>query len=326
MLLSVCHGESEDVPVSGLVLRVSGWEILVAGADGSEYLCQLRGKVKAGPRRAGAQVVAGDGVDWEPTEAGRGIIEAICPRQNILSRTASGNRPLEQIMAANVDRFFVVVSARQPSLRPGFVDRALVMAAHGGVAGVVVCVNKIDLDEGNEREEIVSLYRALGYEVIETSAATGAGMAGLVDRFHEGLSVLIGPSGAGKSSILNTVEPGLAIHTQELMRHHDRGRHTTTSSSLHKLRGGGYVADTPGIKQLQPWGIPADELVGYFPEMAAHIGNCQFRDCSHLHEPGCLIRAAVEAGQIAESRYDSFERIHAETVDLGLQRGRQEAR
>ena len=307
--------------MSGLVLRVSGWEILVAGDDGVEHLCQVRGKVKAGPRRSGAQIVAGDGVDWQPTEAGRGIIEAICPRQNLLSRTASGNRPLEQVMAANVDRFFIVVAARQPALRPGFVDRALVMAASGGVTGVVVCVNKIDLDGDNERRPVVSLYRDLGYEVIETSAATGAGMDGLVERFHEGLSVLIGPSGAGKSSILNAVEPGLAIRTQELMRHHDRGRHTTTSSSLHKLRGGGYVADTPGIKQLQPWGIPAEELVGFFPEMASRTGDCQFRDCSHLHEPGCLIRAAVEAGQIAESRYDSFARIHAESDAVGVHRG-----
>ena len=224
-------------------------------------------------------------------------------------------------MAANVDRFFIVVAARQPALRPGFVDRALVMAASGGVTGVVVCINKVDLDGENERRPVVTLYRDLGYEVIETSAATGAGMVGLVERFHEGLSVLIGPSGAGKSSILNTVEPGLAIWTQELMRHHDRGRHTTTSSSLHKLRGGGYVADTPGVKQLQPWGIPAEELVTYFPEMASRIGDCQFRDCSHLHEPGCLIRAAVEEGQIAESRYDSFARIHAESDAVGVHRG-----
>jgi ribosome biogenesis GTPase / thiamine phosphate phosphatase len=303
--------------VNGLVLRVSGWEILVAGADGEEHLCQLRGKVKAGPRRAGGQVVAGDGVDWRPTEAGRGIIESILPRQNILSRTASGNRPLEQVMAANVDRFFIVVSAREPALRPGFVDRALVMAASGGVEGVVVCINKIDLDEDDERREIVSLYRMLGYEVIETSATTGAGMADLVERFHSGLSVLIGPSGAGKSSILNTVEPGLAIRTQELMRHHDRGRHTTTSSSLHRLRGGGYVADTPGVKQLQPWGIAVEELAGYFPELAARIGDCQFRDCTHLHEPGCLIRDAVHDGRIAASRYDSFGRIYAETDEFG---------
>jgi ribosome biogenesis GTPase len=178
-----------------------------------------------------------------------------------------------------------------------------------------VCINKIDLDEEDDRHETTTLYRDLGYEVVETSAATGTGMAHLVDRFHEGLSVLVGPSGAGKSSILNAVEPDLAIRTQELMRHHDRGRHTTTSSSLHRLHSGGYVADTPGVKQLQPWGIPAGELVECFPEMAALTGNCQFRDCSHLHEPGCCIREAVDDGRIAATRYDSFVRIHAGTDD-----------
>jgi ribosome biogenesis GTPase len=301
--------------MSGLVLRVSGWEILVAGEDGGDHLCQLRGKVKAGPRRAAAQVVAGDRVDWQPTEEGRGIIEAIHPRHNNISRVASGPRTVQQVMVANVDRFFVVVSVRQPSLRRGFVDRALVVATSGGVKGVVVCINKIDLDEENDRHETTTLYRDLGYEVVETSAATGTGMAHLVDRFHGGLSVLVGPSGAGKSSILNAVEPDLAIRTQELMRHHDRGRHTTTNSSLHRLHGGGYVADTPGVKQLQPWGIPAGELVECFPEIAALTGNCQFRDCSHLHEPGCCIREAVDDGRIAATRYDSFVRIHAGTDD-----------
>jgi ribosome biogenesis GTPase len=315
--------------VNGLVLRVSGWEVLVGDRDhrggvvprDGGHLCQLRGKVKAGPRRAAAQIVAGDHVDWQPTEEGRGVIEEIHPRRNTISRVASGARLAQQVMVANVDRFFIVVAARQPALRPSFVDRALVIAASGGVEGVVVCINKIDLDEDEDRQETATLYRDLGYEVIETSAASGAGMSGLVSRFHDGLSVLVGPSGTGKSSILNAVEPDLALRTQGLMRHHDRGRHTTTSSSLHRLREGGYVADTPGVKQLQPWGIPAGELVEYFPEMADLTGNCQFRDCSHLHEPGCRIREAVDDGRIAASRYESLVRIHAGTDFADPERG-----
>lgn len=264
-------------------------------------------------------MVAGDVVDYMPTDEGRGVIEAIRPRRNHISRTASGTRPQQQIIVANVDCFVIVMAAQQPSLRLGFIDRALVVAASGGVDGVVLCINKTDLDETDERRMAVDLYGSLGVEVIETSAASGSGLDRLVDRLHSGLSVFVGPSGVGKSSILNRVEPGLAIRTQELMRHHDRGRHTTTSSSLHRLTDGGFVADTPGVKQLQPWGIPPAELIGYFPEMAQTQveGTCQFRDCSHLHEPGCLIRSAVEQDQIALSRYDSFCRMHADSRPVG---------
>lgn len=305
----------------GLVLRVSGWEVLVGDDDGAQHLCQLRGRIKAGPRRARGQVVAGDRVDWQPTEPGRGVVEAILPRRNHVSRVSAGTRPQQQMMVANVDHFVVVAAVQEPALRRGFLDRALVVAHSGGVEGVIICLNKIDLDGEHERDETVRLYRGLGYRVIEASAATGEGMDELVAHFHTGISVLVGPSGAGKSSILNRVEPGLALRTQELMRHHDRGRHTTTSSQLHPLRGGGFVADTPGVKQLQPWGIPADELVGYFPEMAPLTQYCQFRDCSHLHEPGCGVRDAVAAGQIEPTRYDSFERIQTAAGDSAGKRG-----
>ena len=295
---------------SGLVLRVSGWEVLVADdASGQEHLCQLRGRVKAGPRRPTGQIVAGDRVDWQATEPGRGVVERIQPRRNHVSRTASGNRPQQQVMLANVDRYIVVVAARHPPLQPGFIDRALVVAASGGVEGVLLCINKTDLDPDDERAPVVDLYRDIGVDVLETSAETGAGVSTLEAHLHRGLSVFVGPSGAGKSSLLNRIEPGLALRTQELMRHHDRGRHTTTSSCLHPLQQGGWLADTPGVKQLEPWGIGARELIGYFPEMDRLPGDCQFRDCTHLHEPGCRVRDAVDEGQIAASRYQSFCRI-----------------
>jgi ribosome biogenesis GTPase len=118
----------------------------------------------------------------------------------------------------------------------------------------------------------------------------------------------------GKSSILNRLEPGLGLRTQELMRHHDRGRHTTTAVSLHRLRSGGYVGDTPGLKQLQPWGVSSSELVQYYREMKPLTGRCRFRDCAHIHEPGCAIRAGVEAGRISSSRYEGFRRAHADAV------------
>lgn len=295
------------------VLRVSGLEVLVVDEAGDRLLCQLRGRLKAGPRLAASPVVAGDQVDVRVTEAGRGVIEGVRPRRSWLSRTASGSRRVQQVLVANLDRFLIVVSARQPALRPGFIDRALVMALSGGVEPVI-CINKIDLDVDRERAPVAGLYVGLGYRVLETSALTGEGMGPLVDLLRGGLAALVGPSGAGKSSILNAVEPGLALKTQVLMRHHDRGRHTTSSICLHPLTGGGLVADTPGIKQLQPWAVAAEELVAYFPEMEALAESCQYRDCSHLREPGCAVRAAVEDGRIASSRYEGFCRIAADAL------------
>ena len=258
--------------------------------------------------------MAGDLVKVSRTEACRGVIESVLPRTSNLSRVATGGRSTRQVIASNLDRFLVVVAARDPAPSTGFIDRALVMAASGGIEEIVICVNKIDVDTGDSRRPLVELYRDLSYPVLEVSARTGAGMEGLVDSFREGVSVLFGASGVGKSSILNRLEPGLGLRTQELMRHHDRGRHTTTAISLHRLRSGGYVGDTPGLKQLQPWGVSSSELVQYYREMKPLTGRCRFRDCAHIHEPGCAIRAGVEAGRISSSRYEGFRRAHADVV------------
>lgn len=258
--------------------------------------------------------MAGDLVTVRRTGRGRGVIESVLPRTSNLSRVASGGRPARQIIASNVDRFMVVVAARDPAPSPGFIDRALVMAESGGIGDIGICVNKIDLDDEDRRRPLVEIYRGLSYPVLEVSARTGAGMDSLVESLREGLSVLAGPSGAGKSSILNRIEPGLGLKTRGLMRHHDRGRHTTTAVSLHRLGSRGYVADTPGLKHLQPWGVGTGELVEYFREMKALTGDCRFRDCAHLHEPGCAIRAAVDRGEISRSRYEGFRRTRADVL------------
>ena len=293
--------------MKGLVLRVSGLQSTVE-ADGRNWQCEIRGRLKAGRRDVQSPVATGDWVEFEPTTESTGVIEERHPRHSKLSRTMSGNRPCEQILAANVDCFAAVVSTRQPTVSPGFIDRALVMAQEGKVEPLI-CLNKIDLMDTPGVHEVERIYGNLGYRVLPASARTGEGIDKVAETLAGGVSALVGQSGVGKSTILNRIDPSLNLPTAGLMKRHDRGRHTTTSVHLHRLPGGGYVADTPGVKSLQPWGINRGQLTRYFVEMAPLTGQCRFRDCTHIHEPGCAIRDAVESGMIAGLRYEGFKRI-----------------
>ena len=264
--------------------------------------------MKAGPREIQSPVATGDWVEFQPTTESTGVIEERHPRHSKLSRTMAGNRPCEQILAANVDCFAVVVAARQPAVSPGFIDRALVMAQEGKVEPLI-CLNKIDLLKDPVVHEVVRIYGDLGYRVLLTSARTGEGIDALAETLAGRVSALVGQSGVGKSTIINCIDPSLNLSTAGLMKKHDRGRHTTTTVHLHRLPRGGYIADTPGVKSLQPWGINRRQLTRYFVEMAPLARQCRFRDCTHIREPGCAIRDAVESGTIAGMRYEGFKRI-----------------
>jgi len=293
--------------VKGRVIRVSGLWLLVEVA-GENWQCEVRGRLKGGNRVASSPVVVGDRVAVLPTGEKIGVIESVEPRVSQFSRGASGSRPFEQIVAANLDQLLVVVSILEPSPRPGFIDRAVVMGLRGKMEPVI-CINKVDLDAEGARFSLGEIYRGLGYTVAYTSAETGEGVEEMGQLLRGRVSAVVGQSGVGKSSLLNRIEPGWAIKTQELMRQHDRGRHTTSAVQLYPLRAGGEVADTPGVKELRLWGVEARELAGYFVEMAPLVGACQFRDCSHLQEPGCAIIQAVEEGAITPLRYEGFCRI-----------------
>jgi ribosome biogenesis GTPase len=291
----------------GRVVRASGLQHLVV-VNGEEWLCEVRGRLKGTRREAQSPVVAGDRVEIEPTGPGSGVIERVLPRRSQFARAASGFRPYQQIVAANLDQLVVVVAVRQPEPRPGFIDRALVMAQRGSLVPVV-CLNKMDLDEGGEAEAIAEVYAGLGYRVCLTSARTGAGIEALREALTGKDSVIVGHSGVGKSSLLNRLEPGLSLKTDGLMRQHERGRHTTTCVRLYPLNGGGHAVDTPGIKELRLWSVAPEELVGYFAEMRELVDGCRFRDCTHLHEPGCAVLAAVATGRIARIRHEGYARI-----------------
>lgn len=297
----------------GRVIRISGLKCLVE-VDGEQLQCEIRGRLKAGVRKTNSPVIAGDWVDISRRDGNDGIIEAVCPRTSKFSRGVSGSRPIEQILIANLDQLIVVVAARQPQPRLGFIDRAIIMAVKGNVQPVV-CINKVDLVEDHAVELLAAPYLELGYPVHYSSAVRGNGLEVFKGALTNRVSAVVGQSGVGKSTLLNSVEPGLGLKTKEIMERHDRGRHTTTAVQLYKLQRGGYVADTPGIKELRLWGVKREELETYYPEIVPLIGKCQFSDCSHTHEPHCAVRAASAEGHILPSRYEAFCRI-AESLEV----------
>ena len=297
--------------MKGRVVQVSGLHCLVEFAD-TQYRCDFRGRVKTGTRGSNAPVIVGDWVDFEPRPPASGVVERRYPRTSKFARGGSATKPYERVVAVNLDRLIVVVAAKSPALRPGFIDRALVMA-HKGAIDPVICVNKIDLDPGGEFEAIADIYRKLGYPFLLTSAATGTGVAELRALLDGRVTAFVGHSGVGKSSLLNHIDPGLELKTRGLMAKHDRGRHATTAVQLYRLSsGGGHVADTPGIKELQLHGVEPAEVVDYFVEMAPLVEECHFRDCMHLQEPGCAVLAAMGAGAVSQLRHDGYRRIVAE--------------
>jgi ribosome biogenesis GTPase len=292
----------------GRVVQVTGLHCLV-DSSGTEYRCDLRGGIKAGVRTSNSPVAVGDMVSFEPGGVDTGTVDSLFPRTSKFSRGASSTKPYERVVAVNIDQLIVVVSAMNPAIRPGFIDRAVVMSLKGNITPVV-CINKVDLDSGGKFEAIAEVYEGLGYMIFRTSATTGSGIEQLRRHLDGRVSAFVGHSGVGKSSLLNCIEPGLSIKTRALMVKHDRGRHVTTAVRLYGLTSGnGHVADTPGIKELQLFQVTPAEVVDYYTELVPLTTNCRFRNCLHLSEPECAVREAVDAGLVTKLRYDGYKRL-----------------
>lgn len=295
----------EGTYLAGRVLSPRGTGCIVRGDDGKQYECAVRRLVKNISRDERNAVVAGDRVLFKPAGDEQGLIERVEPRHGTLSRQI---RRQKQVLVANVDQVLIVASAAAPQLKPSLIDRYLISAQLGGI-NPVICVNKADLVDPAELQPVIGLYSQLGYEVVMTSARLGLGIARLRQLLSQRETALTGQSGVGKSSLINAVEPTLNLRTLEVSTDTGKGRHTTTNANLLELSFGGWVVDTPGIRQLELWDVIPDEVEGYFVEFRPFVMGCKFPDCTHTHEAGCRVKWAVIRGMISHTRYESYCKI-----------------
>jgi ribosome biogenesis GTPase len=292
----------------GLIVKAQSGFFTVETGEGL-IVCQLRGKLKRG-RSIGDIAALGDRVHITALSDGSGAIEDIEPRERAIIRLDPRPQGVyQQVLLANPDQALFVFACAQPEPRLRMLDRFLVIAEMQKVPAIIVA-NKTDLVAEGAARRIFGMYEQPGYRVLYTSAVTGTGINEFRDCLRDRISALAGPSGAGKSSLLNAIQPGLGLDVNAISAA-NKGQHTTVVRQLFPLNGHGYVADTPGWKSLALWDIRPEELDAYFPEIAPLVQSCQFNDCTHTHEPGCAVRAAVEAGRIQLQRYDSYIRMRA---------------
>jgi ribosome biogenesis GTPase len=256
-------------------------------------------------------VVAGDIVWLRPEANAEGLIERIEPRQHILSRMSRGR---QQILVANVDQLLIVGSAAEPTLKPNLIDRFLVEAERMRIEPVI-CINKIDLVDPADVVPLVGVYGQMGYRVYLVSAESGWGIDRLRQLVAGKESVVAGQSGVGKSSLLNAIEPELALRVGEVSRENEKGKHTTTVARLIPLALGGYVVDTPGIRQFQLWDIVPEEVAGLYRDIRPYVSLCRFPNCTHTHEANCAVKDAVADGRLDARRYESY--CHLRSGDEG---------
>ena len=298
--------------MSGIVLRVYSDFIDVLTDEGEHWQCKVMGRLKR-RRRLTTLIAAGDRVIIKPVDADKreGVITDILPRKSTLSRRRPNTTtPVEDVILANPDEIMVVFAAASPDPNLFLLDRFLVAAESSEIPGFIV-INKIDLTGEEKARELFGLYEDVGYPVFYVSAARNIGLDALRRHLKDHITVVAGPSGAGKSSLINRIQPGLNLRVGEVMRM-GKGKHTTRWAQLYPLDSGGFIADTPGLRELGLWNIRPHELSDYFPEIHKHAPQCRFNDCTHIAEPGCAVREALARGEIHPHRWASYLQLFDE--------------
>ncbi|WP_289289380.1 ribosome small subunit-dependent GTPase A [uncultured Muribaculum sp.] len=302
--------------MDGLVIKNTGSWYVVHTDNGEDVNCKIKGNFRLKGIRTTNPVAVGDRVTISVNPDGNAFITAIQPRKNYIIRRASNLSKESHIIAANLDCAFLVVTLAHPVTSTTFIDRFLATAEAYRVPAVLL-INKVDLltdDEDKEYcEAVASLYRTIGYDVLEISALTGEGMTELRERLKDKISLFSGNSGVGKSTIINALLPDLDLRTGSISDMHDTGMHTTTFSEMFPLPEGGWIIDTPGIKGFGTIDFDKHEIAHFFPEIFKISAECKYGDCTHTHEPGCAVLKALDQHYISQSRYASYLSILDDT-------------
>lgn len=301
---------AEETPyLLGVVVEVSR-RLCRAEVEGKVMVCDIRGVLTAEGTGFTNIVAVGDRVLVSLQEEDRGLIQEVLPRRSGLARADSFDVHLKQILAANVNQVLIVASWRDPHFWPRLVDEYLIGAARNNL-DAIICVNKVDLAANVEEvETAVSIYQELSYPLYLTSANTGDGLNALSTALKDQTTVLAGLSGVGKSSLLSAMDPNLKLKTKAVSEKRHQGKHTTTQANMYPFSAGGYVVDTPGIRDYGLIGLHQEDLIDFYPDLAEYVVQCRFNDCTHDHEPGCAVQTAVAEQKIHPWRFKSYTQLY----------------
>ncbi|MCE2788571.1 MAG: ribosome small subunit-dependent GTPase A [Saprospiraceae bacterium] len=305
--------------MKGTVIKSTGswYQVLLTG--GSVIRCRLAGKMKLDDLKLTNPIAVGDvvQVEKEAHAEDQGIIKNIEPRKNYVLRQSPRKRHQLHFLASNVDQALLIVTMREPNLKVGFIDRFLLMTEPYSIP-VIIVFHKSDLfisEDVIQFEELRELYCSLGYTVIAASSITGDGIDEVKKLLANKVTLVAGQSGVGKSTLINHIEPGLTLKTEEISDFSGKGQHTTTFAEMHALTGGGSLIDTPGIKTLAFSHLEVQDIAHNFREMFALSPQCRFADCTHRNEPNCAVKKALSEGFINEGRYQNYLTLLEEVED-----------
>lgn len=295
--------------MEGIVVKSTGSWVLVRLPDGTCMECKLKGQFRLQDIKHTNPVAIGDRVivEWQISDS-HGLITEILKRNNYIIRKATKLSKLSHIIAANIDHAFLIVTLARPRTSNGFIDRFLVTAEGYHIPASLI-FNKTDIydkDLQAQSEFLSGIYEKAGYSTYQVSALTSHNVSLIRNLLQDRVSLFAGHSGAGKSALITAIEPGLNLRVGNISKTHLKGMHTTTFAEMFELSNGGFIIDTPGIKEFGLIDFEKSEIPRCFPEMDRLLNLCQYSNCTHLHEPGCAVKSALEKGEISSLRYNSY--------------------